>query len=194
MLKLFKTILKAGDSTVKYPFKPLDVAAGFRGKPQYDAKQCIACAACTMACPANALTMETDVVGGTRTWQLFLGRCIFCGRCEEVCPTRAIVLSQEFEMAVASKADLYQRATFDLLNCRVCRRPFAPQKEVEYAMALMAQSGLSAQEVESRRAHFETCPECKRKQNMVNKDNVTLSRYVQPPAGSPSATIKGSEL
>lgn len=25
MLKLFKTILKAGEPTVKYPFKPLDV-------------------------------------------------------------------------------------------------------------------------------------------------------------------------
>ncbi|ATA24538.1 hydrogenase 4 subunit H [Brenneria goodwinii] len=193
MLKLFKTILKAGNSTVKYPFKPLEVSAGFRGKPQYDAKQCIACAACTTACPANALTMETDVVNGTRTWQLFLGRCIFCGRCEEVCPTRAIVLSQEFEMAVANKADLYQRATFNLLNCRVCHRPFAPQKEVEYAMALMAQSGLSEEAVAARRHHFETCPECKRKQNMDNKDNVMLSRYVFPPAGTASATVKGSK-
>lgn len=193
MLKLFKTILKAGNSTVKYPFKPLDVPAGFRGKPQYDAEQCIACAACTMACPANALTMETDVVNGTRTWQLFLGRCIFCGRCEEVCPTRAIALSQEFEMAVANKADLYQRATFDLLNCHVCHRPFAPQKEVEYVMALMAQSGLSEEEVESRRSHFATCPECKRRQNMDNKDNVMLSRYILPPAGTASAAIKGSK-
>lgn len=193
MLKLFKTILKAGNSTVKYPFKPLDVPTGFRGKPQYDAEQCIACAACTMACPANALTMETDVVNGSRTWQLFLGRCIFCGRCEEVCPTRAIVLSQEFEMAVASKADLYQRATFNLLNCHVCHRPFAPQKEVEYVMALMAQSGLSAEEAASRRDHLATCPECKRKQNMDNKDNVMLSRYVQSTAGGAPATIKGSK-
>lgn len=77
MLKLFKTILKVGDTTVKYPFKPLEVSHGFRGKPQYDADQCIACGACTMACPANALTMETDLAKGTRQWQLFLGRCIF---------------------------------------------------------------------------------------------------------------------
>ncbi|RLM23889.1 hydrogenase 4 subunit H [Brenneria alni] len=190
MLKLFKTILKAGSHcTVQYPFKPLEVSAGFRGKPQYDATQCIACAACTMVCPANALTMETDVTGGTRTWQLFLGRCIFCGRCEEVCPTRAIVLSQEFEMAVSSKADLYQRATFTLLDCHVCHRPFAPQKEVDYAMKLLMQSGLSEETVESQRPHFETCPECKRKQNMNHQGNVMLSQYISPP----STSVKGSK-
>ncbi|MGK2889436.1 MAG: hypothetical protein ACSLEN_10995 [Candidatus Malihini olakiniferum] len=61
---------------------------------------------------SHALTIETDVANGTRTWQLFLGGCIFCGRCEEVCSTLAIILSQEFEMAVANKEDLFQRATF----------------------------------------------------------------------------------
>lgn len=181
MLKLFKTILKAGNSTVKYPFAPLEVAAGFRGKPEYDPEQCIACGACTMVCPANALTMENDVVNGTRTWQLFLGRCIFCGRCEEVCPTRAIALSPEFEMAVSNKADLYQRATFKLLDCHVCHRPFAPQKEVEYAMALLVQSGLTEAEVESQRNRFETCPECKRKQNMNQRGNVMLSQHLSAP-------------
>lgn len=181
MLKLFKTILKAGNSTVKYPFAPLEVAAGFRGKPEYDPEQCIACGACTMVCPANALTMENDVVNGTRTWQLFLGRCIFCGRCEEVCPTRAIALSPEFEMAVSNKADLYQRATFKLLDCHVCHRPFAPQKEVEYTMALLVQSGLTEAEVESQRSRFETCPECKRKQNMNQRGNVMLSQHLSAP-------------
>ncbi|OWF81690.1 hydrogenase 4 subunit H [Yersinia rohdei] len=179
MLKLFKTILKVGDTTVKYPFKPLEVSAGFRGKPQYDAEQCIACGACTMACPANALTMETDIANGTRQWQLFLGRCIFCGRCEEVCPTRAIVLSQEFELAVFSKADLYQRANFTLAHCQQCHQPFAPKKEVDYVMALLVHSGMSAQEIEQQRPHFETCPACKRKQNIAGHDNVALKTNIQ---------------
>ncbi|AJJ11068.1 4Fe-4S dicluster domain protein [Yersinia rohdei] len=179
MLKLFKTILKVGDTTVKYPFKPLEVSAGFRGKPQYDAEQCIACGACTMACPANALTMETDIANSTRQWQLFLGRCIFCGRCEEVCPTRAIVLSQEFELAVFSKADLYQRANFTLAHCQQCHQPFAPKKEVDYVMALLVHSGMSAQEIEQQRPHFETCPACKRKQNIAGHDNVALKTNIQ---------------
>lgn len=178
MFKLFKTILKVGDTTVKYPFKPLEVSSGFRGKPQYDAEQCIACGACTMVCPANALTMETDLASGTRQWQLFLGRCIFCGRCEEVCPTRAIVLSQEFELAVFNKADLYQHASFTLAHCRQCQKPFAPKKEVDYVMALLIHSGMSAEDIEQQRPHFETCPECKRKQNIVGNDNILLKNNI----------------
>ena len=58
MLKLFKTILKAGEATLKYPFAPAPVCEHFRGKPDYKAEQCIACAACTTACPANAFIKE----------------------------------------------------------------------------------------------------------------------------------------
>jgi len=174
MFKLFKTILKAGEPTVKYPFKPIDVAPGFRGKPHYDATQCIACAACTSVCPANALTMETDLTSGERRWQLFLGRCIFCGRCEEVCPTRAIVLSEEFELAVTHKADLYVKASFRLQECRVCHQPFAAKKSVDYTMALLIHSGLDAEAVEALRPQFETCPDCKRRQNLQNNRDLRL--------------------
>lgn len=81
MLKLLKTIMRAGTATVKYPFAPLEVSPGFRGKPDLMPSQCIACGAC--ACPANALTIQTDDQQNSRTWQLYLGRCIYCGRCEE---------------------------------------------------------------------------------------------------------------
>lgn len=60
--------------------------------------------------------------------QLYLRRCIYCGRCEEVCPTRAIQLTNNFELTVTNKADLYTRATFHLQRCSRCERPFAPQK------------------------------------------------------------------
>ncbi|WP_294610348.1 hydrogenase 4 subunit H [uncultured Gilliamella sp.] len=179
MLKLLKIIHKVGDTTVKYPFKPLEVPLGFRGKPNYDPEQCIACGACTTACPANALTMQTNTKTGKREWQLFVGRCIFCGRCEEVCPTRAIELSQEFELAVMNKADLYEQATFALAKCHVCERFFAPQKEIDYVMALLIHAGLDEQEVLSRQEQFETCPECKRRQNIVNKSDVQLDKYAQ---------------
>lgn len=45
MLKLWKTIIRAGEVTVKYPFAPLDVCPGFRGKPELNPEQCIACGA-----------------------------------------------------------------------------------------------------------------------------------------------------
>ncbi len=98
----------------------------FRGKPTYQADQCIACAACTKACPANALVMEVDMETGERRWEISMARCIFCGRCEEVCPTHAIALSPEFELAVTNKADLYEEARFALAPCTLCGTYFAP--------------------------------------------------------------------
>ena len=40
MLKLFKEIRKAGDATTGYPFEPLAMPAGFRGKPEHNEKLC----------------------------------------------------------------------------------------------------------------------------------------------------------
>ncbi len=53
MLKLFREVLKVGESTVLYPFVPAEVLEGFRGRPHHDPELCIACAACTIACPSE---------------------------------------------------------------------------------------------------------------------------------------------
>ncbi|MBP6124101.1 MULTISPECIES: hydrogenase 4 subunit H [Providencia] len=179
MFKLFKTLRDAGTATVKYPFKPLEVAHGFRGKPEYDPQQCIACGACISACPANALTMETDLKSGERRWQLFIGRCIYCARCEEVCPTRAIHLTEDFETAVMNKADLYIKATFRLQYCRQCGEAFAPKKSVEYAMALMVASGIEESGIEALRPMYETCPSCKQKNNLLNNERKNFRLHIE---------------
>ena len=162
MFKLLKEVFRVGRATVRYPFAPHAVSPHFRGKPKFDARRCIACAACTIACPPNALAMESDAEAKTRTWSICFGRCIFCGRCEEVCPTGAIRLSNEFELAVMRRADLFETAKFRLAECRVCGTPFAPVKEVDYVLALLKQSGLPADAVERQRVAVETCPACKR--------------------------------
>ena len=45
MLKLLKIVRDAGEVTIKYPFAPAEFTPTFRGKPEYDPKRCIACAA-----------------------------------------------------------------------------------------------------------------------------------------------------
>jgi hydrogenase-4 component H len=162
MFKLLKEVFRTGNATVRYPFAPLPASPGFRGKPQYDPERCIACAACTITCPSNALSMATDVAAGKRIWEINFGACVFCGRCEEACPTNAIVLSADYEMAVLDRADLYQTAEFRLASCRVCGTAFAPQKEIDYVVALLVQAGLPEAQAESRRAAVATCPACKR--------------------------------
>ncbi|QIZ78811.1 4Fe-4S dicluster domain-containing protein [Ferrimonas lipolytica] len=174
MFELFKTIANAGKSTSKYPFAPYEVAPDFRGKPEYTPEQCIACAACTKACPANALVMTTDAESGARQWQLSLARCIYCGRCEEVCPTKAITLSKEFELAVGQKKDLYQRAVFTLQQCNQCGTPYAPTKAVQYAYDLLLAAGEDKTELERTRSVIEMCPECRRKRNMLGSSNVLI--------------------
>ena len=165
--KLVKEVLKVGEATVLYPFVPAEVTEGFRGRPQHDSKLCIACAACAVACPSNALTMATDTDQGIITWSIFYGRCIFCGRCEEVCPTGSIQLTQEFELAVMNKVDLFEQADYQLTACSQCGVYFAPAKELEYVLALSKQAGLSEEEFEERKALLGVCPMCKRKNDIV---------------------------
>jgi hydrogenase-4 component H len=163
MFKLLREVLRVGEATRKYPFAPAVVCKDFRGKPEHDPVLCIACAACTVACPANALSMATDVEAGTRTWSIFYGRCIFCGRCEEACPTGAISLSTEFELAVGRKDDLIKRAVFKLAFCRSCGAAFSSAKEVDYVARVLGAYADSPEEAERIRLHAEICPECKRK-------------------------------
>ncbi|MBK5960052.1 formate hydrogenlyase complex iron-sulfur subunit [Rhodoplanes elegans] len=179
MFKLLKEVFRTGEATVKYPFAPVEVCKDFRGKPEHTAANCIACAACTVACPANALNMETDTAAGTRTWSIDYGRCIFCGRCEEVCPTDAIRLSQEFELAVANKADLQRKAVFRLARCVCCGEPFAAEKEVAYVTALIEAMAPSPEEGERRRQLVATCPSCKRANDVVQISDAALVRSLE---------------
>lgn len=176
MIKLFKTILRAGTPTAKYPFAPYEVNRDFRGKPKYQADQCIACAACTKACPANALVMEVDMETGERRWEISMARCIFCGRCEEVCPTRAITLSPTFELAVTNKADLYEEASFPLAACGECGDYFAPERLVSLVQDTLKQSATPLPEHD----RLQLCPACKRRRSMLAQENLFISRDLQP--------------
>ena len=161
MFETLKNILRTGDSTVKYPFEPIETPPGMRGKPEHDSVQCIACTACAVACPPNAIQMQTDLKEGTVSWNINYGRCIFCGRCEESCPVEAIALSSEFELAVMTKEDLEETSIYSLQACESCGKLFAPKKAVDYVASLLE---VTTESDEGDRA-LETvrvCPECKR--------------------------------
>lgn len=102
---------------------------------------------------------------------VLLGRCIFCARCEEVCPTTALRLSNQFELAVWRKEDLLESADFALCHCRQCGKAYAPQKEIDYATALLELG-------EQRREQFETCPACKQQQSLTRADRIDVGRHL----------------
>jgi NADH-quinone oxidoreductase subunit I len=98
--------------TVQYPEEKTPISPRFRGlhalrRYPNGEERCIACKLCEAVCPANAITIESEMRedGSRRTtkYELDLFKCIFCGFCEESCPVDSIVETEIFEYAFESR-------------------------------------------------------------------------------------------
>ena len=107
--------------TEQYPEEKKPTAPRFHGRHQLNRhpdglEKCIGCELCAWACPADAIYVEgadnTDEERYSpgerygRVYQINYLRCILCGLCIEACPTRALTMTNEYELADDSRADL----------------------------------------------------------------------------------------
>ncbi len=98
--------------TVQFPEERTPISPRFRGlhalrRYPNGEERCIACKLCEAVCPANAITIESEMrEDGTRRttqYDIDLFKCIFCGFCEEACPVDAIVETQIFDYVFDSR-------------------------------------------------------------------------------------------
>ena len=95
--------------TIKYPDEVRPMAPVYRGqhvlkRDENGAERCTSCGMCAVACPAEAITMESgerkkgeehlyrEEKYATK-YEINMLRCIFCGLCEDACPKEAIFLT-----------------------------------------------------------------------------------------------------
>ncbi|THV08282.1 NADH-quinone oxidoreductase [Dendrothele bispora CBS 962.96] len=101
--------------TIMYPFEKGPLSPRFRGEhalrryPNGE-ERCIACKLCEAICPAQAITIESEVRmdGSRRTtkYDIDMTKCIYCGFCQEACPVDAIVETQNQEYSTETREEL----------------------------------------------------------------------------------------
>lgn len=147
--------------TIMYPEQKREYAAVYRGqhvlkRDENGAERCTSCGMCAVACPAEAITMESGERRKgeehlyreekyARTYEINMLRCIFCGLCEEACPKEAIFLTDRIVDAE------YERDTFiygkDKLVEKIDKRIDITKRQTPEVLAFKKIQGLKHNEV-----------------------------------------------
>ena len=104
--KLWATLFEP-PVTVEFPFKPLKLPPGFRGKVTMQPELCLGCGLCVRDCPTLALEIERSDKRNFRI-RYKPAQCAYCGQCELSCHRGAIRLTNDFNPATDCYQDLLE--------------------------------------------------------------------------------------
>lgn len=101
--------------TSNYPEEPVEMPDRFRGIQRFYPEKCIVCNQCVRICPTDCISLTGKKNPDPKqrgkvidTFDINFEICILCDLCTEVCPTEAIVMTNNFELAVYSRDELYK--------------------------------------------------------------------------------------
>jgi len=133
-LKEAVTSLFSSPYTTKFPKVPSPAAPSYRGKAEFDEKECVVCGACAEVCPPGAIEkIEEPGPDGKRRLILNYGRCIFCGQCEANCLTeKGIKLTTKYDLAVLSIGEAKTSIEDELVFCENCGERITTKKHLAW--------------------------------------------------------------
>ena len=123
--------------TTAFPFAEHVPPDGFRGKPEFQADDCIGCAACAEVCPTVSIRVADDVDADPpmRRFVLHLDKCIYCGQCELNCTTKeGIKLTKQYDLSTFDRSSLRETIEHELVLCEVaeCREVVGTKKHLRW--------------------------------------------------------------
>lgn len=139
LIEAIKALI-SGPYTSKYPYRPIEPAKRFRGKPEYSDKGCIACTACSLVCPVRAIEFR-DVVTkerATRKMILHLDECHYCGQCSALCTTRednppGVRHTAEYDLGGFDRASMVSTTDEkELVLCEICGDVITAKAHLEW--------------------------------------------------------------
>ena len=151
--------------TIMYPEQKKEFAPVYRGqhvlkRDENGAERCTSCGMCAVACPAEAITMESaERKKGEEhlyreekyasKYEINMLRCIFCGLCEEACPKEAIFLTDKIVPSEFERDDfIYGK---DKLVEKIDKRIDVTKRQTPQVLAFKKIPGLKHNELYSEK-------------------------------------------
>ena len=101
MLQRVLANLLSKPATRPFPRTSREPAVGYRGAVEFEQENCVFCGACSLRCPANAITV--DRAAKRLTFDLF--KCIHCACCAEACKRGCVQLRPAYHPPVYERPE-----------------------------------------------------------------------------------------